>query len=290
MVPEALPTPTDPRKLVRAAARADDLAAFLAAQEQRHPFYNAVRTALAAERAGPRRARREQQLRADLEHTRALPRTGRHIVVDLGSQQLWMFDGQQLAGTMKVIVGAPDTRTPTMVSLVEEAVARPYWNVPEDLAQTRIAPRVLRHGTVHLQQQHLKLLSDWTDQAVELAPDAVDWKAAAARRVSVRVRQEPGPWNMMGEMKFLIRNDLGIYLHDTPERDLFRRKDRRLSAGCIRVEDWRRLADWLFEGDPPPGQGAPEQVHPLPHAVPIHVLRFATAPAGPARAVPATAP
>lgn len=281
VVPQALAPPTDPRLLIRAAARTDDLAVHLAALEQRHPFYDALRTALAAERENPRPSPRERLLLADLERARVLPHIGRHIVVDLGTQRLWMFDGRRLDGEMKVITGATDSPTPTMASLVEEAIARPYWNIPEDLAQARIARRVLRHGTSHLDRQHLKLLSDWTDNAVEIAPDAIDWKAAAARRLSIRVRQEPGPWNMMGEMKFLIRNDQGIYLHDTPERTLFHRADRRLSAGCIRVEDWRRLADWLFDGTAPAADGPPEQTHRLPRPVPIHVLHLSVDPTAP---------
>lgn len=285
MIPEALPVPPGMRQLVHEAATAPDLATHFAALEKGHPFHEALRTALAAERAGPARPERELLLLANLERTRALPAAGRHLVVDTATQRLWMFDGPRLKGRMKVIVGAAETPTPTMISLVEEAIARPYWNVPEDLAQTRIAPRVLRHGVHHLDEQHLKLLSGWSDDAVEIAPDGIDWKAVAARRLSVRVRQEPGPWNMMGAMKFLIRNDLGIYLHDTPERPLFRQTNRALSAGCIRVENWRRLADWLFEGAVPPENAAPETVYRLLRPVPIHVLHLTVDPTAPTRRI-----
>ena len=285
VVPEALTASADPRDLIRKAARTPDMTAYLDAMERRHPFYDRLRAALAAERAGPMRPARLERLLVNLERTRGLPKTGRHLVVDIGSQRLWMFDGRTPEGEMKVIVGAADNRTPTMISLVEEAIARPYWNVPEDLAQTRIARRVLRQGVQHLDAQHLRLLSDWTDDAVEITPDRVDWKAVAARRIGLRVRQEPGPWNMMGNMKFLVRNNLGIYLHDTPERALFRRSNRALSAGCIRVADWRRLADWLFEGDPPPEDGPPEQAYRLPAPVPIHVVRLTIDPTAPGRTV-----
>jgi L,D-transpeptidase YcbB len=282
---QALPARSDPRELIRAAAKATDLADHLAAIEQRHPFYDAVRKALAAEQAGPARSSRMRLLHANLARARLLPREGRHIVVDTATQRLWLFDGRQIERSMKVVVGAPAAQTPTMASVVEEAIARPYWNVPEDLAQDRVARRVLRHGVQHLRQQHLKLLSDWTDDAVEIAPDTVDWKAAAARQVSIRLRQDPGPWNMMGAMKFMIRNDQGIYLHDSPERALFKRANRLESAGCIRVEDWRLLANWLFEGAPPSEISDPEQIHRLPRPVPIYVLHLTVDPTNPARKV-----
>ena len=76
----------------------------------------------------------------------------------------------------------------------------------------------------------------------------------------------------MGEMKFNMPNDFGIYLHDVPdfERDLFKKDDRWISNGCIRVEDAHRLAKWLF-GDVPHPSGTPEENVDIPDPVPVYV-------------------
>ena len=94
----------------------------------------------------------------------------------------------------------------------------------------------------------------------------------------LRVRQLPGPGNMMGAVKFMFPNRLGIYLHDTPMRDLFALADRRRSSGCVRVEDAARLGKWLFEGRVPIASGAPEQRADLSVPVPVYIVYLTAAP------------
>ena len=99
-------------------------------------------------------------------------------------------------------------------------------------------------------EERLEVLSDWSERARPLDPRRVDWRAVAAGRRLVNMRQLPGPQNMMGRVKFMLPNDLGVYLHDTPHRDLFTRTDRRESSGCVRLEDAQRLGRWLFGIEP----------------------------------------
>ena len=81
-------------------------------------------------------------------------------------------------------------------------------------------------------------------------------------------------------MKFMFPNELGVYLHDTPERDLLREAARQFSAGCVRVEDAPRLARWLF-GRPLAASGRrPEQQVPLPEPVPVYITYLTAAPEG----------
>jgi murein L,D-transpeptidase YcbB/YkuD len=121
----------------------------------------------------------------------------------------------------------------------------PYWNVPEDLVRTSIAPKVLARGQSYVTDDGLLVLSDYSEKAVPLDPAGVDWQAVARGDVTVRVRQRPGPKNMMGKVKLMLPNPLGIYLHDTPMRDDFARSQRLASSGCIRLEDALRLARLL---------------------------------------------
>ena len=126
--------------------------------------------------------------------------------------------------------------------------------------------------------ERLQVLSDWTPQARELAPAQVDWRAVAAGRRFVNLRQRPGPANMMGRIKFMMPNDLGVYLHDTPLRDLLRHADRHESSGCVRLEDAQRLGALAVRGARCRANGAPEQRADLPAPVPVYLAYF-TAPA-----------
>src|SRR3546814_8169421 len=99
--------------------------------------------------------------------------------------------------------------------MMRYASFNPYWNVPSDLVQRRIAPKVLDGAT--LKGMRYEALSDWTANASVLDPANIDWSAIAQGRENVRVRQLPGRNNAMGRMKFMFPNDLGIYLHDRSE-------------------------------------------------------------------------
>ena len=123
------------------------------------------------------------------------------------------------------------------------------------------------------------MASDWTDEATVVPPDEVDWKAVAAGDTQVRIRQLPGKKNMMGAIKFNFPNSTGIYLHDTPQKDLFAKDKRNFSLGCIRVEDAQRLAGWLLGAEPVAPSAEPEQHVQLPKSVPVFVT-YLTANAG----------
>jgi murein L,D-transpeptidase YcbB/YkuD len=103
-----------------------------------------------------------------------------------------------------------------------------------------------------------------------VSPDSVDWKAVAAGEARILVRQRPGPANSLGQFKFDLPNGDGIYLHDTPKKELFAQDKRDLSHGCVRLEDAPRLARWLLRKDPP-AASAPEQNLLLPRPVPIMI-------------------
>ena len=109
-----------------------------------------------------------------------------------------------------------------------------------------------------------------------LDPAKVDWRAVAAGRDKVLVRQLPGPRNSMGQIKIPFPNDSDLYLHDTPNKDLFAQDDRKLSHGCIRLEDAERLGRWLMGREPQAASNDPEQNVLLPSPVPIY-LTYLTA-------------
>jgi len=203
----------------------------------------------------------------------------RYVVVDSGAAEAYLFDEDQVEDRMRVIVGSPKTKTPMMAVLMRNAKANPYWNVPPDLIQSMTAKRVREQGVSYLDKFHYEVLSDWSPSGRLVDPKTINWKQVAAGRSNIRVRQLPGPWNSMGAMKFEMPNDYGIYLHDTPNKELFAKTDRWLSNGCVRLEDYRRFANWVFRRAPAPSSQREQQID-LPRPMPIYMTYLTVAPAG----------
>ncbi len=199
----------------------------------------------------------------------AVPARGRAVLVDAASARLYMIDNGRVVDSMRVIVGKPDAATPELHSTLWYATINPYWNVTPELTRTLIAPNVLRLGYSYLARQGYEVVTDLGKDGKILPPESVDWKAVAAGSEKVLVRQRPGPANSMGEVKFNIPNSDGIYLHDTPRKELFSTDNRSLSHGCVRLEDAPRLARWLLGRDPDAQDAGPEQYVPIPSGVPI---------------------
>lgn len=168
-----------------------------------------------------------------------------------------------------------------MAAMIRTLTLNPYWNVPPDLVRARIAPGVVSQGPKLLRNLRYEVLSDWSDNARKLDPAEVDWRAVQSGQRELRVRQLPGGSNAMGRMKFMFPNDRGVYLHDTPNRELFAGDDRRQSSGCVRVEDADRLARWLFRRPVPVRSGdSPEQNVALAEPVPVYITYLTAAPEG----------
>ena len=222
----------------------------------------------------------ERLIETNVERARALrvPASGRYLLVDAAAAQLWMYEDGRPVDSMRVIVGKPTEQTPMLAAYVRYAIVNPYWNVPPDLVRRRVAANVLDRGTAYLRENRYEILSGWTHDAERIDPETIDWNAVAAGQQELRIRQLPGPGNMMGDVKFMMSDQLGIYLHDTPDRSLFDAADRRLSSGCVRLEDANRLAQWLIGGAPAADPSRPEQRVDLPEPVPVFITYLTAAP------------
>jgi len=268
--------------ILRAAARSTSMEAGLRDAEQMNPLYRVLRQAWRAARAKDPASSATALLRINLERARALPPDlgPRYILVNPAAAHLWMYAGGAVQGDMRVVVGKPSEPTPSMIGLIRYALFNPYWNVPPDLARDKIAPAVLASGPSYVTDHHFQALAGFAPNAPVLDPAAIDWKAVAAGGRSLRVRQLPGPRNMMGSVKFMLPNPLGIYLHDTPMRGLFGAAQRTDSAGCVRLQHPAQLAAWLFgkpqRFDP---KGPPDQRIDLPRPVPVYIVYLTAQPA-----------
>jgi len=263
--------------VLQAAAAAPSLRAHLDKVAWMHPMYGQLRQAL-AEGAGDRQA--EQVLRVNLERARALPANPgkRYVLVDAAAR-LWMYEDGRPVDSMRVVVGKSDNQTPMMAGLIRFAMVNPYWNVPPDLVQDRVAPNVLKQGVSYLAGKKYEVLSGWSEDAQVLDPETIDWEAVAAGREKLRVRQLPGDDNAMGKVKFMFPNERGIYLHDTPDKQLLREESRQFSAGCVRLEDASRLAEWMFGKQVLGGADTDARVD-LAAPVPVYITYMTAAPEG----------
>ena len=199
-----------------------------------------------------------------------IPVHGRFVLVDAASARLYMIDDGHVQDTMRVIVGKPETPTPELKSVINYETLNPYWHVTGELTRTLIAARVLKDGNTYLTDRGYEIVSKLGPDAQVISPDSVDWKAVAAGEAQIIVRQRPGPANSLGQFKFDLPDGDGIYLHDTPKKELFAQDERNLSHGCVRLEDAPRLARWLL-GKDPPATSVPEENIMLPRPVPITI-------------------
>ena len=111
-------------------------------------------------------------------------------------------------------------------------------------------------------------------------PAAIDWKAVADGTEEVWIRQLPGPGNSMGTMKFMFPNAQGVYLHDTPQKELLTEASRLFSGGCVRLEDAARLGQWLFGKPLAATSDQAEQRVDLPVPVPVYITYLTVVPSG----------
>ena len=198
------------------------------------------------------------QIAANLERHRWLPRAlgTRYIYVNVPAFQLQAFDKGEPVLDMKVIVGQEyeDKATPVFSDSMETVVFRPYWNVTPDIQAKEIEPKLA------------------SDPGYLEANDMEYWNDGGARRI----RQRPGPKNSLGFVKFLFPNDFNIYLHDTPNHELFDKDVRAFSHGCIRVEKPAELAQWVLgwdasKVDQAMREGGDNKAVKLPKKIPVYI-------------------
>jgi murein L,D-transpeptidase YcbB/YkuD len=266
----ARPRQQAPQEILLQAAAAHSLAAYVRTVSSPNPVYAQLRDA-AWQQAQANGGIIDPRVAANLDRVRIAPFQKRYIIVDSGSARLFMIDHGQIVDSMKVIVGKPSTQTPMLASTIYYATLNPYWNVPPELVKRLTAPRVLDQGLGYLKTHNYRVMTAYSDEARLLDPAKVDWKAIADGDSMVAVRQLPGPGNSMGHVKYGFPNRYDVYLHDTPEKDLFAQASRDISNGCIRLEDADRLGRWLLGREPRADSPDPEQHALLPSPVPIYI-------------------
>lgn len=187
-------------------------------------------------------------MEANLERYRWLPRTlpDRRIEVNIADFHLDFFDDSQKRVGMPVIVGSTYRKTPVFSALMTYIDFSPSWHVPPTIFKEDLLPKIKKDPD-YIRRNGYELVS-W-DGAEIFDSTAIDWQRISSRSVPGFLRKKPGPYNPLGRVKFMFPNPFAIYLHDTPNKSLFSKKDRTLSSGCIRVEQPVKLAKSLLSSE-----------------------------------------
>jgi len=193
---------------------------------------------------------RLQQIRLNLERLRQSPFgfDQRFILVNTANYELTIVENGQTVMKMRAVVGRPDRPTPVFSAKMTYLVVNPYWHVPARIARQDILPKI-RTNPDYLFERNIKVFEVTEGQMVEVDPQTIDWHSVSANSFHYRLRQEPGPLNALGRVKFMFPNKFEVYIHDTSARQLFDKTQRNYSSGCIRIEDPFDLAEYLLRGN-----------------------------------------
>jgi murein L,D-transpeptidase YcbB/YkuD len=174
-----------------------------------------------------------------------------YILVNIPGFQLEAVERGEVVRRHRVVVGRPDRQTPTLNVKIRAVNFFPYWHVPKSIAKRDLIPR-LKRDPKYLSREHIRAARGSYD-GPELGTKDIDWRKVNAD--NIRFRQDPGPWNALGLVRFDMPNKDIVYLHDTPLKSLFKRHRRAFSAGCVRVQNVMDLVAWITKNEQ--GTGKP---------------------------------
>jgi len=168
----------------------------------------------------------------------------KYIWVNTSANYLQLIDNNEIKLTSKVISGKSKTRTPVLTSLISELITYPQWVPPPSIVTKEILPAVKKNPG-YLARKGFSLVDS---KGNEVDPYSVDW-SKYTKSIPYRVVQGSGDANALGIMKFVFSNKYSVYLHDTNQRYLFNNAMRSLSHGCVRVQEWEKLAFYMLRND-----------------------------------------
>ncbi|MGL5603209.1 MAG: L,D-transpeptidase [Silvania sp.] len=191
-------------------------------------------------------AQRAGVLALNIQRLRLLPGTlSTGIMVNIPAFSLVYYQNGSEVLASRVIVGRPDRKTPMMSSALNNVVVNPPWNVPPTLARKDILPKVW-DDPGYLERHNYTVLRGWNSKEA-IDPWRVDWATITPSNLPFRFQQAPGAHNSLGRYKFNMPSSDAIYLHDTPNHNLFQKDGRALSSGCVRVNKASELANMLLQ-------------------------------------------
>lgn len=256
---------------------------YLDSIQPRGKVYKAFQFALKSDELAPGKTLEETKsvLSVNLERLRwkNKPIEPKYVVVNLANFSLDVIDQEESVLNMKVCVGEPGRwQSPQLSSKIYSVQVNPVWNIPVSIAKTETM-RNIKKDRYYLVNNNITVYKDGKRVG---NPSGIDWTVNNVEDYTFK--QMPGELNALGKIKFLFNNESGVYLHDTPLRSAFKKKNRAISHGCIRLEKPMELASVLFGEGPKYDQikkamlnGYPRAKYiGLPQSIPI-ILTYFTA-------------
>jgi len=177
------------------------------------------------------------------------------VITDIAGFEVSYRRGGKIIWSTRAQVGKPYRKTPVFRGQIRYLEVNPTWTVPPTILRNDILPKLAKDLS-YLQQMDMQAL---THDGKHVDPSTIDWKQYPQKPFPYLLRQNPGPNNALGRIKFMFPNKHLVYLHDTPSRNLFERDQRAFSSGCIRVMHPFELAELLLD-DPQWTQSRIEEV------------------------------
>lgn len=194
---------------------------------------------------------RIEQILVNLERYRWISQDlGKHyIIVNIADFQMQVFQNGALTYEENVIVGKTYRKTPVFSSKMTYIVLNPYWVVPPTILFQDFLPEIQKNPSF-LVSKNIKVLKGFGTDAQIIDPSTVDWTLYSKNNFPFTLRQDPGPTNALGAVKFIFPNTYNVYIHDTPSKEMFLRTDRAFSSGCIRLKNPLNFAYYLAKNNP----------------------------------------
>jgi L,D-transpeptidase YcbB len=189
---------------------------------------------------------RIRQLLINMERFRWIPYQplGRFIAVNIPAFRLLFYQDDTVIWATNIIAGKSGTNTVIFNGTIDEIIFRPSWTVPKSIFVKEIFHEIIKDKR-YLDRNDMYIIDENGNKINALT---IDWKKVKPSAFPYKIRQRPGSTNALGLIKFQIKNPYGIYLHDTPQKQLFTKENRAFSHGCIRVENASTLA-WYILND-----------------------------------------
>jgi murein L,D-transpeptidase YcbB/YkuD len=190
-------------------------------------------------------------LELNLERWRWLPHDlgERFIYVNVANFELEARENFRRVLGMKVVVGSEAWQTPDFSSEMTDIVINPFWTIPVPVLLKETVNYILQ-DPCYLENNKMVILRGRGAAETEVEPLSIDWTKISERNLDFRVRQAPGPLNVLGRLKFVFPNRHEVFLHDTPYQEDFSKTPRAFSHGCIRAEKPVELAAYVLRGKP----------------------------------------
>jgi murein L,D-transpeptidase YcbB/YkuD len=225
---------------------------------------------------------RLRQIALNLERWRWMPDDfgERHLIVNLPYFHVVAREHGKVVSDIRVVVGKPGNETPIFSSEMQSIVFSPYWNIPDTIVAGETAPAIARDER-YLTRNNIEILRVSNGGAERVDPSTIDWNRPDVVE-ELAFRQRPGAGNALGHVKFVFTNPYNVYLHDTPADNLFSRRGRAFSHGCIRVEEPEALAKYVLRDQPEWDEpkilkamktGVEKHVR-LRTSIPVHIVYF----------------